>query len=163
MLIATPRTGLISLGIAVLLGGVLIAKGDPFLMVLLSPAVASPLSLAIVVFVSWLLGTGRRGYLYGTGRQLCWGYLGHTIRGHKDEAAKLWVSLSDCHSASGIDLLARLDRIADSHKQKDDVKGWLVTQAGMSRVLDSLRGGDFFLAHKLRLFLEREVWQVRRG
>lgn len=162
MSIASPRTGMIALGFAAALGGTLLAIGNPFLMVIASPLVASPLAVAIVAFAAWLLGTGRRSYLYGTGKQACWGYLGHTIRGQEDETGQIWVSLTDCHHASGLDLLKRLDRIASADKQKNSVKGWLVTPSGMTRLLDNL-GGDPFPIHKLRLFLEREVWRTRRG
>jgi hypothetical protein len=162
-IIFSPRNGKIALGMAVVTGGVLLAIGDPFLTVLTSPMLAAVLSLALVsVILPWLLGPARRGYLHGTGKQACWAYLGHTIRGDWDKTGKLWISLTDCHHASGLDLLARLDRVATADKRKNGAKGWLLTEAGMSRLLDSLRG-DPFPIHKLRLFLEREVWRRRQG
>lgn len=113
-------------------------------------------------FTAWLLGPARRGYLRGTGRQACWAYLGYTIRGDWDDVGQLWISLTDCHHASGLDLLTRLDRVHNTEKRNDGVKGWLLTQVGMTQLFDSLRG-DPFPIHKLRLFLEREVWRTRRG
>lgn len=162
-IIFSNRNGKSALVIFALAGGATLAIGDPFVTVFASPLLAITLSIGLVaVILPWLLGPARRGYLYGVGRQACWGFLGHTIRGDWDESGQLWVSLTDCHSASGLDLLARLDRIPDIDKRQDGVKGWLVTPAGMRRLLDSLRG-DTFPIHKLRLFLEREVWQTRRG
>lgn len=162
-IIFSPRNGKIALAITAVTGGAVLAIGDPFVMVLASPILGAALSLALVsAILPWLLGPARRGYLHGRGRQGCWGYLGHTIRGEWDEDGQLWISLTDCHHASGLDLLGRLDRVAGIDKRKNGAKGWLLTRAGMSRLLDSLRG-DPFPIHKLRLFLEREVWQTRRG
>lgn len=162
-IIFSPRNGKIALAITALTGGTVLAIGDPFLMVIASPIFAAALSLALVsVILPWLLGPARRGYLHGTGRQACWSYLGHTIRGEWDEDGRLWISLTDCHHASGLDLLSRLNRVAGVDKRKHEAKGWLLTQLGMTWLLDSLRG-DPFPTHKLRLFLERNVWQTRRG
>lgn len=162
-IIFSPRNGKIALAITAVTGGAVLAIGDPFVMVLASPILGAALSLALVSTVlPWLLGPARRGYLHGTGRQACWAYLGHTIRGDWDAAGQLWISLTDCHHASGLDLLSRLDRVAGVDKRRDGTKGWLLNQMGMNRLIDSLRG-DPFPSHKLRLFLEREVWQTRQG
>lgn len=162
-IIFSPRNGKIALVITTVTGGAVLAIGDPFVMVFASPVLGVALSLALVsVILPWLLGPARRGYLHGTGRQACWAYLGHTIRGDWDDAGQLWISLTDCHHASGLDLLGRLDRVANADKRKDGAKGWVLTDKGMTLLLASLRG-DPFPIHKLRLFLEREVWQTRRG
>lgn len=162
-IIFSPRNGKVALVVAAVTGGAVLAIGDPFVMLFASPIIAAAMSLALVsVILPWLLGPVRRGYLHGTGRQACWAYLGHTIRGDWDETGQLWVSLTDCHHASGLDLLDRLNRVPGVCKRKHGVKGWLLTQAGMTGLLDSLRG-DPFPIHKLRLFLERVVWQTRRG
>jgi hypothetical protein len=162
-IIFSPRNGKVALSIAAVMGSAVVAIGDPFVMVFASPILGAALSLALVsAILPWLFGPARRGYLHGTGRQACWAYLGHTIRGDWDETGQLWISLTDCHHASGLDLLDRLDRVPGAEKRKDGAKGWLLSPAGMTRLLDSLRG-DPFPVHKLRLFLEREVWQTRRG
>jgi hypothetical protein len=162
-IIFSPRNGKIALGITAVTGVAVLAVGDPFVMVFASPILGAALSLALVsAILPWLLGPARRGYLHGTGRQACWAYLGHTIRGDRDDDGHIWISLTDCHHASGLDLLSRLNRVASCDKRKDGAKGWLLSQAGMRQLLDSLRA-DPFPIHKLRLFLEREVWQTRRG
>ncbi|MBA3031694.1 MAG: hypothetical protein KKF85_17030 [Gammaproteobacteria bacterium] len=162
-IIFSPRNGKLALAITAVTGGAVLAIGDPFLMVFASPILGAALSLALVSAVlPWLLGPARRGYLHGTGRQACWAYLGHTIRGDWDDVGQLWISLTDCHHASGLDLLGRLDRVANADKRKDGAKGWVLTDKGMTLLLANLRG-DPFPIHKLRLFLEREVWQARRG
>jgi hypothetical protein len=123
-IIFSPRNGKVALAIAVVTGGAVLAIGDPFVMVFLSPILGAALSLSLVsAMLPWLLGPARRGYLHGTGRQACWAYLGHTIRGDWDETGQPWVSLTDCHHASGLDLLDRLDRVPDADKRKNGAKG----------------------------------------
>lgn len=162
-IIFSPRNGKIALAFTFVIGASVLVVGDPFVMVLASPILGVASSLALVsTILPWLLGPVRRGYLHGTGRQACWGYLGQTIRGDWDDTGQLWISVTDCHHASSLDLLNRLDRVTGADKRKDGTKGWLLTQRGMIRLLDSLRE-DPFPTHKLRLFLEREVWQTRRG
>lgn len=162
-IIFSPRNGKVALAIAAMTGGAVLTIGDPFVMAFFSPILGAALSLSLVsAILPWLLGPVRRGYLHGTGRQACWAYLGHTIRGDWDETGQIWISLTDCHHASGIDLLDRMDRVLTTDKRQNGAKGWLLTQAGMTRLLDSLRG-DPFPVHKLRLFLERKVWQTSRG
>ena len=102
-----------------------------------------------------------RVYLHGSGRQEHWGYCGHTVRGERDADGQLWVSLRDCHFASGLDLESRHRHLPPRHKRKHENYGWLVTRAGMLRLLDK-HPGDIFELNKLRLFLERQVWQTPR-
>ena len=52
--------------------------------------------------------------------------------------------------------------IPPRHKRKHENYGWLVTRAGMLRLLDK-HPGDIFELNKLRLFLERQVWKTPRA
>jgi hypothetical protein len=162
MSIANAKYASGALVIAAGIATLLIWMGDPFLMVFMSPPLAALLSITIVTISAWLCGPAIRAYVHGTGRQSNWGYLGHTVRGETDFDGKLWVSLNDCQSASGIPLVNELRWIPERHKRKDRRKGWLVDQAGTYRALETCKE-DPSAQNKLRLFLEREVWQTRRG
>ena len=158
----SPRTAKIALAIAVVLALPAIITADPFVIVITSPFYALPLSVPILAYLSWLIGPRLRIYLHGGGHQHNWGYRSFTIRGEMDDNGCLWVSLSDCQLASDLPLEQRLDRAKASDKREDPVKGWLVTESGMRRVIDSVRG-EITEINKLRLFLDREVWRTRAG
>lgn len=161
MSIANAKTATVACILAASIAAAVLWIGDPFLMVFVSPALAVFISITFVTVIAWLLGPIRRAYLHGAGRQSNWGYLGHTVRGETDAEGAHWISLEDCQKASGIPLFKELCWIPESQKRSGGHEGWLVNQAGMRRVLN-ISKEDQFALNKLRLFLEREVWQNRR-
>lgn len=162
MSIYTSRSGKIGAVVAALVAIPVCWINESLLYTLASPFFAFPLAFAIVALMEWLLGPVRRRLLFGQGYQHRWGYLGHTIRGEYDATSQtLWVSLSDCGHASGLDLAARINRVSGGHKRKNRHQGWLVTRKGMNQVFDSIRVFSPEL-NRLRIFLDREVWLPRK-
>lgn len=133
----------------------------PVGILLFLPVGAAGIALALLVSLNWLGGRGQRSYRFGKGRQEIWGYCGQNIRGIVDERG-IWISLTDCELATGLDLAAGLKCLASSRQRHDDVRGILLDHTAMLKVLDGC-GADAFGRARLRLFLERSVWQTRRG
>jgi hypothetical protein len=156
----TPQGALIG---ATLSGGVfwLGVKLGPLAFVLLSPFIAFPAAVPILVVLDWAFGRGQRAYRFGTGRQANWGYLGHTLRG-AIEGQDIWLSLADCEAATSLALSKGLKAVPSSRRRKDDVRGLMLDRASMLRVIDAC-GEDMFALNRFRLFLERSVWMTRKG
>jgi hypothetical protein len=130
-------------------------------LVLLSPLIAFPAAVPILVLLDWAVGPGQRAFLHGTGRQEIWGYLGHTIRGVVEEES-IWLSLTDCEVATGLALSKGLKAIPSSRRRTDDLRGVILDRSSMLRVLNAC-GEDMFALNRFRLFLERSVWMTRKG
>jgi hypothetical protein len=157
----TAKGALIGTALAVAGAWVAVRVGGISAFAIGVPFVACAASVPIIVFFDWALGRGQRAYRFGTGRQDIWGYQGHDIRGLVDDG-KTWVSLGDCEMASGLDLSTGLKTIPMSRRRLDDVKGLVLDMPSMIKVLDAC-GQDFAKVNRLRMFLERTVWKVRRG
>jgi hypothetical protein len=132
--------------------------------VLLSPVLAFFATIPIVTIFSWAAGRGQRAYRFGTGRQEVWGYCGHSVRGIEDPAGMIWISVSDCESASGLDLSRGLKRVPASRRREEDVLGLVLDMPSMLKVLDGCgEDQDFSRVARLQTFLERSVWRTRKG
>ncbi len=162
MSLATPRTATIATAIAATLRAIVVSIGDPFLIIFTSPTVAGFASVGIVTALAWLFGPALRATIHGRGRQAVWGFCGHEIRGEFDDDGTPWISVADCQSAGEIELLEHLPWVPERHKRRHRDKGWLLCQPGMRRLLEVTKSDEFAVT-KFRLFLDREVWQTRRG